>query len=90
VGGKEKYGKTYKIFKERLQQELYHGGNSFFSIVQTFSGNVGQRFSFSSLYCVFQVYLIYFKSFSFGTFWHKNVLALAVIYSNFLSVERYF
>ena len=30
MGGKEKYGKTYELFKERQQQELYHCEKSFF------------------------------------------------------------
>jgi len=30
VGGKEKCGKTYEIFKERQRKGLYHCENSFF------------------------------------------------------------
>jgi len=32
VGGKEKCGKTYRFFKERQQQELYHCENDLFFI----------------------------------------------------------
>jgi len=46
VGGKEKYEKTYEFLKKRLQQEFYHGGNSS-PPLQTFSQNMGQKFSFS-------------------------------------------
>jgi hypothetical protein len=47
VGGKEKYGKTYEFFKERQQQDLYHFENIFFSyLLQAYSDNIGQKFSF--------------------------------------------
>jgi hypothetical protein len=49
VGGKEKHGKTYEFFKERQQRGLYPCENSFFFfLLQNYSENMGQNFSFSS------------------------------------------
>ena len=45
VGGKEKYWKTYEFFKERQQQELYIVKVP--PLLQTYSENIGQKFSFS-------------------------------------------
>jgi len=46
VGRKDKYGKSNKFLKERQQQKLGHCENSFFFLLQTYSQNMGQKFSF--------------------------------------------
>jgi hypothetical protein len=43
--GKEENGKTYELFKEKQQQEMYHCENGFFYLLlQTFAENIGQNF----------------------------------------------
>jgi len=80
VGGKEKYGKTYEFFKERQQQELYHSENSsptpYFKFLIKYGTEI---FIFFLIMCISSV-SNFLKSFAFGTFWHKNVIAFADVF----------
>ena len=81
-GGREKYGKTYKFFKERQQQELYHCENIiFFFPTSNFLRKHGTEFFFFlfKIMCISSVPNS-FKSFAFGTVLYKNVIALADVF----------
>ena len=70
VGGEEKYGKTCEIFKERPQQELYHCENNSPPPTLNFHRKHGTEIFF----LVMRISSVpnFFKSFPFGTFWHRK------------------
>jgi hypothetical protein len=79
VGGKEKYEKTYELFKERQQQELYHCENSFFFfLLQIFLRRHGRKiFLFSLMICIS---IVPNFCLAFGTLLHKNMITLADVF----------
>ena len=80
VGGKEKCGKTYELFKERQQQELYHCEE----MPPPPTSRILWKHA-TEIFLYFQIMHIssvpnYCKYFGFGTVLHINVIASADVF----------